>query len=115
MFTRPWSRLVTLVAMSAGFVFTSVGGAHAHGAGPAPATEENLARLRACESNGNYAATTGQYFGAYQFLAPTWRSLGHGGLPHHAPPELQDEAARHLHAREGWGQWPRCSRHLGLI
>ncbi len=113
--TRPWSMLVTLVVMSAGLLFSSVGAAHGHGAGPAPATEENLARLRECESKGNYSATTaGRYFGAYQFSAPTWRSLGYGGLPHHASPELQDEAARRLQARAGWTQWPRCARSLGL-
>jgi Transglycosylase-like domain len=72
------------------------------------------ARLRSCESGGRYTANTGNgFFGAYQFLPRTWRSLGYPGLPHQAPPEMQDEAARKLQARGGWGQWPVCSRRIG--
>lgn len=69
-------------------------------------------RLRRCESHGNYATNTGNgYYGAYQFSAPTWRSMNTGyDLPHLAPPEVQDDAARRLQARSGWGQWPVCAR-----
>jgi hypothetical protein len=75
----------------------------------------NFARLRQCESNGNYATNTGNgYYGAYQFSADTWHALGYDGLPSDAPPEVQDEAAHRLQARSGWGQWPACSRRLGL-
>src|SRR4051812_31052203 len=73
------------------------------------------ARLRTCESHDNYTDNTGNgYYGAYQFSAKTWHSLGFSGLPHQAPPEDQDEAARRLQARSGWRQWPACSRQLGL-
>ena len=72
------------------------------------------ARLRQCESGGRYATNTGNgFFGAYQFHPRTWRTLGYPGLPHQAPPEVQDEAARKLQARSGWGQWPVCSRRIG--
>ena len=72
-------------------------------------------RLRNCEAGGRYQANSGNgYYGAYQFSAGTWRALGFGGLPHQAPPEVQDQAARKLQARSGWGQWPACSRKLGL-
>ena len=72
------------------------------------------ARLRHCESGGRYDTNTGNgFFGAYQFVPRTWRSLGYAGLPHEAPPEVQDEAARRLQARSGWGQWPVCSRRIG--
>jgi hypothetical protein len=72
-------------------------------------------RLRMCESRNNYAINTGNgYYGAYQFAAPTWRALGYSGLPHEAPPAVQDEAARKLQAKAGWGQWPACARKLGL-
>jgi hypothetical protein len=72
------------------------------------------ARLRSCESGGRYAANTGNgFYGAYQFLPRTWRSLGYPGLPHQASAEMQDEAARRLQARGGWGQWPVCSRRIG--
>jgi hypothetical protein len=72
------------------------------------------ARLRSCESGGRYTTNTGNgFFGAYQFHPRTWRNLGYPGLPHQAPPEIQDEAARKLQARSGWGQWPVCSRRVG--
>ena len=79
------------------------------------ASSRTLARLRQCESSGNYAANTGNgYYGAYQFSLPTWRSLGYRGRPHEASRAVQDEAARRLAARSGWGQWPACSRRLGI-
>ena len=73
------------------------------------------AELRQCESGGNYAIDTGNgYYGAYQFSASTWHGLGFSGLPNQAPPATQDAAAVKLQARSGWGQWPACSRRLGL-
>ena len=86
------------------------------GAGAASAaTREEFRRLAQCESGGNYAINTGNgYYGAYQFALGTWRSLGDSGYPHQAPPHVQDEAAAKLQARSGWGQWPACSRKLGL-
>jgi hypothetical protein len=79
-----------------------------------PPTGDLWARLRACESGGRYNINTGNgFYGAYQFHPRTWRGLGFPGLPHQAPPEMQDEAARKLQARSGWGQWPVCSRRIG--
>jgi len=73
------------------------------------------AALRRCESGGDYATDTGNgYYGAYQFSLQTWHGLGYPGLPSDAPPAVQDEAASRLQARSGWGQWPACSRKLGL-
>jgi hypothetical protein len=73
------------------------------------------ASLRRCESGGNYADDTGNgYYGAYQFTAGTWHSLGLDGLPSQAAPAVQDRAAEELQQRSGWGQWPGCSRRLGL-
>jgi hypothetical protein len=81
---------------------------------PAPTGDDVWARLRKCEAGGVYSRNSGNgYYGAYQFAAGTWRSLGYSGLPHEAPPEVQDEAARKLQARSGWGQWPACSRRIG--
>ena len=34
--------------------------------------------------------------------------------PRARPPAVQDQAAQQLQARSGWGQWPACSRRLGL-
>jgi len=79
-----------------------------------PVGDDVWARLRACESGGRYDINTGNgFFGAYQFVPSTWRHLGYPGLPHQASPEMQDEAARTLQARSGWGQWPVCSGRIG--
>ena len=94
-------------AVVVGDVFTS-GAAYA-----ADATD--FARLRRCESGGNYRINTGNgYYGAYQFDLRTWRGLGYGGLPSNAAPAIQDEAARRLQAARGWGPWPGYARKLGL-
>lgn len=71
--------------------------------------------LRNCEAGGNYSRNSGNgYYGAYQFSAGTWRSMNTGyEFAHLAPPEVQDDAARRLQARSGWGQWPACSRKIG--
>jgi hypothetical protein len=85
-------------------------------AAPAPRPGEDVLwqRLRNCEAGGRYERNSGNgYYGAYQMSAGTWRSLGFSGLPHQAPPEVQDQAARKLQARSGWGQWPACSRRIG--
>jgi hypothetical protein len=85
---------------------------------PTPPTAPSAdvwAELRQCESNDNYADNTGNgYYGAYQFSEATWQSLGYSGLPSEASPATQDAAAQRLQARSGWGQWPTCSRRLGL-
>jgi hypothetical protein len=82
---------------------------------PLPVGADVWARLRRCESGGRYNINTGNgFYGAYQFLPSTWRGLGYRGMPHQAPPEVQDEAARKLQARSGWGQWPACTRKLRL-
>jgi hypothetical protein len=79
------------------------------------ATANDFARLRQCESGGNYRINTGNgYYGAYQFDLRTWRGLGYSGRPHEASPGTQDAAARELQAQRGWQPWPACSRKLGL-
>src|SRR5207237_9754901 len=83
-------------------------------AAPVSGGDDVWARLRRCESGGRYEINTGNgFYGAYQFVPRTWRGLGYPGLPHQAPPEMQDEAARKLQARSGWGQWPVCYRRIG--
>ncbi len=72
-------------------------------------------RLAQCESSGNWQANTGNgYYGGLQFLPSTWRSVGGTGLPHQASRAEQIHRAQILQARSGWGQWPACSRRLGL-
>lgn len=79
-------------------------------------SDDVWADLRFCESGGDYSKNTGNgYYGAYQFSAPTWQSMGTGyDYAHQAPPNVQDAAAQALQARSGWGQWPACARKLGL-
>lgn len=70
-------------------------------------------RLRQCESGGNYAINTGNgFYGAYQFDASTWRSVGGSGLPHNASPAEQDARALRLWSERGDRPWPVCGRHL---
>ncbi|MCW2668758.1 MAG: Transglycosylase-like domain protein [Frankiales bacterium] len=79
------------------------------------ATDDDFARLRQCESGGNYATNTGNgYYGAYQFDQRTWHGLGYPGLPSSASPAAQDQAAHTLQAERGWQPWPSCARRLGL-
>jgi resuscitation-promoting factor RpfB len=74
-----------------------------------------LAKLRACESGGNYANKKNPtYRGAYQFGYQTWANNGGYYDPADAPPALQDAAARALYERRGWQPWPACSKKLNL-
>lgn len=82
----------------------------------APPTAENFAKLRQCESGGNYKTNTGNgYYGAYQFDLATWQGLGYSGRPDQASPETQDQAAFKLQAQRGWSPWPACARKLGFL
>jgi hypothetical protein len=72
------------------------------------------ARLRACESGGNYAvAAANGHYGAYQFDLGTWRSVGGNGDPSAASPAEQDYRALYLYRMRGWQPWA-CARSQGL-
>jgi resuscitation-promoting factor RpfB len=72
-------------------------------------------RLARCESGGRWNLNTGNgYYGGLQFHPQTWRSVGGSGLPHQHSREEQIRRAQILQQRAGWGQWPSCSRQLGL-
>ena len=92
--------------------------AQAQQAAPAAAPSslsDDFARLRQCESGGDYGDNTGNgYYGAYQFSQSTWEGLGYSGLPSDASPAQQDQAAQQLQAARGWSPWPSCSAQLGL-
>ncbi len=110
---RPTS---TKSKLAVGAVGAALVGVELLGAGPASAAgSDDFARLRQCESGGNYSINTGNgYYGAYQFNLGTWRGLGYSGLPSSASPATQDAAAITLQAQRGWSPWPACSRKLGL-
>ena len=110
------AELATLVGMDTsapGFVASGSDG------GPTPEQSGNAAgigwaRLRQCESGGNYGAVSpsGQYRGAYQFDVTTWRGMGGAGDPATAPPAEQDYRAQLLYNQRGAQPWPVCGQHL---
>ncbi len=72
-----------------------------------------LAKLRACESGGNYANKKNSlYRGAYQFGYTTWANKYGIYDPADASPAQQDQAARELYVRRGWQPWPNCGANL---
>jgi hypothetical protein len=71
--------------------------------------------LAQCESGGDWSINTGNgYYGGLQFSLATWESVGGSGYPHEHPAGTQIDYGRKLHARQGWGAWPHCSKELGL-
>jgi hypothetical protein len=85
---------------------------------PAPANVggDVWGALARCESGGNPRAVGGggRYFGAFQFSLGAWHSVGMSGNPIDHDFGTQVAAAQRLVARGGWGQFPACSRRLGL-
>lgn len=83
------------------------------GGGPSADVWHSLAM---CESGMRQSATSpnGRYLSFFQWSLPTWRSVGGVGDPRTVSYETQVELAKRLQARSGWGQWPACSRKLGL-
>ena len=74
-----------------------------------------LHKLRVCESGNHYGENTHNgYYGAYQFAAGTWHSLGFHGRPDQAKAKTQNAAARKLHASQGWHPWPACAQRENL-
>jgi hypothetical protein len=72
-------------------------------------------QLASCESGGRASTNTGNgYYGMYQFTAGTWRAVGGKSLPHRHGAAEQTKRAQILQDRAGWGQWPHCTRKLGL-
>lgn len=72
------------------------------------------ADLAECESGMTNAETGNGFSGYFQFSLSTWRSVGETGRPSDYSYAHQLAAAQRLQARSGWGQWPACSRLLGL-
>jgi len=84
-------------------------------------SDPQLARLRQCESGGNYSITnpSGKYRGAYQFDRPTWDGVAARHYPHlrgvdpaRAAPRQQDAMARALWSERGRKPWPHCGRRI---
>lgn len=84
-------------------------------------SEDQLYRLRMCESGGNYAAIGGggAYRGAYQFARGTWNAVASANYPNYvgmdpagAPAAVQDAMARALFAAQGRSPWPVCGYRM---
>ena len=81
---------------------------------PASAGGVNWAAIAACESGGNWAASTGNgFYGGLQFTEQTW--LGYGGGQYAssanlATPAQQMAVAGRVLAGQGIGAWPVCGR-----
>ena len=92
---------------------SSAAGLGVRSSGGDPTADEAafLARVRQCESRGNYqiVSSTGRYRGAYQFSVETWRGVGGSGDPAAAPPAEQDARALALLRLQGKRAWPVCS------
>ena len=73
-------------------------------------------RLAFCESNGRWHIDA-YHDGGLQFLPSTWTANKPAGFPafaYQASREQQIRVGQIVQARYGWGQWPVCSRRLGL-
>lgn len=82
----------------------------------APATPENMLKLRLCEAGNIYTRNSGNgYYGAYQFNIGTWNNFGGYARADLAPAEVQDAKFMETYNRRGWAPWPACSRKLGLM
>lgn len=108
---RPGSRAVSAPSAGGSAPQAPVGGGAVRG-NPTAAETAILAKIRRCESRGNYSAVSpsGRYRGAYQFDLPTWRSVGGTGDPAAASPTEQDYRALLLLRARGTRPWPNCGR-----
>ncbi|MDG2026348.1 MAG: transglycosylase family protein [Acidimicrobiales bacterium] len=84
-------------------------------------SNEDLHRLRMCESTDNYEAVSpsGTYRGAYQFDQTTWNDVSgrhfpwlHGRDPKTVEPWWQDAMARALWSERGKQPWPICGHRV---
>ena len=86
----------------------------AQASSPAPASPggANWSAIAACESGGNWGASTGNgFYGGLQFTEQTW--LGYGGGRYASSANLATAAqqiavAQRVLAGQGIGAWPVC-------
>ena len=93
---------------------TAAPAAPAQAASPAPASSggTNWSAIAACESGGNWAASTGNgFYGGLQFTEQTWLANGGGryaSSANLATPAQQIAVAQNVLASQGIGAWPVC-------
>jgi LysM repeat protein len=118
----PWLARAALAASAAArpAPATPAGAAPADPAAPAPAASPapassggaNWSAIAACESGGNWAASTGNgFYGGLQFTEQTWLANGGGryaSSANLATPAQQVAVAQNVLASQGIGAWPAC-------
>ena len=88
--------------------------AAAQASSPAPTAPGgvNWSAIAACESGGNWAASTGNgFYGGLQFAEQTWLANGGGryaSSANLATPAQQVAVAQNVLASQGIGAWPVC-------
>ena len=93
---------------------TAAPAAPAQAPSPAPASSggTNWSAIAACESGGNWAASTGNgFYGGLQFTEQTWLANGGGryaSSANLATPAQQIAVAQNVLASQGIGAWPAC-------
>jgi hypothetical protein len=79
---------------------------------PAQAAGANWSAIAACESGGNWSASTGNgFYGGLQFTEQTWLANGGGryaSSANLATPAQQIAVAQQVIASQGIGAWPVC-------
>jgi transglycosylase-like protein/LysM domain-containing protein len=116
----PWLARAALGATAAARPAPAAPGATRAPAAPAPAASPpsasaggvNWSAIAACESGGNWAASTGNgFYGGLQFTEQTWLANGGGryaSSANLATPAQQIAVAQNVLASQGIGAWPVC-------
>jgi hypothetical protein len=116
---RPWLARAALAAVPAPApapVAAPAAAPAAPGGAPAPAPAAsggvNWSAIAACESGGNWSASTGNgFYGGLQFTQQTWMANGGGqyaSSADQASPAQQIAVAQRVLASQGIGAWPVC-------
>jgi nucleoid-associated protein YgaU len=117
----PWLARAALAAAAAARPAPAAPGAApaasaapAQASSPVPASSGavNWSAIAACESGGNWAASTGNgFYGGLQFTEQTWLADGGGryaSSANLATPAQQIAVAQNVLASQGIGAWPVC-------
>ena len=108
---------ITSVVVKQAVKQVEVVGAKFHYTG-GPLTEAQITALGTCESGMTATRNSGNgFYGAFQFMASTWRAVAPNEyksvLPHEAPLAAQKQAVQNLLSRSSiYTQFPSCARQM---
>ncbi|WP_329568864.1 transglycosylase family protein [Kitasatospora sp. NBC_01266] len=104
---------------SGGGVGAGVGAGGGQAGGLAPVADATWDQIADCESDGDWAADTGNgYYGGLQIWPPTWREAGglrYASRPDRADRRQQITVAQEILRQQGWQAWAECAREVGLL